>query len=436
MEGIEWIWSLGKFGSKPGLERMNWMLKRLGNPQCNLPVIHVAGTNGKGSTCFILERILTKAGYRVGLFTSPFVLNFTERIVYNSNPISNKDLEKLIQKIKPLAEQAEKEGLEHPTQFEMITVLAILYYSSVDVDIVILETGLGGRLDATNVIEPIVSVITNVDFDHTDVLGNTLEEIAREKAGIVKDNTPIVTGIRNEKAVKEIEKYAHVTNSSTYLIKRDFSFDESNFNGKNFTFNYKGLYKELEGLELSLIGKHQLHNASLALCCTEILQTKGYKKIQNLDIYDALLEVKIPIRMELLTFLKKGDIMLDAAHNPAGIAALMQGLEDMNVNQNWGKIVFLTGALKDKQIEKMIDNFFVLPDEIIITKPNNKRSANPEEIEGKLQKFYNNMKIKTISEIEKATYEGINATNKKGLLVIFGSFYLVAEAKKYIKESF
>ncbi|XOS90365.1 bifunctional folylpolyglutamate synthase/dihydrofolate synthase [Brevibacillus laterosporus] len=276
-EALEWLHSLLRFGLKPGLERMNWMLEELGHPERNLLFVHVAGTNGKGSTCTFLTHVLLEAGISVGTFTSPYITDFRERIRFNNQLIPQDDLVRLVDEIKPLVGRCEQET-EYgcPTEFEVITLLAICYFGRVvRPAIVVWETGLGGRLDSTNVVHPIISVITNVGLDHTNVLGSTIGEIALEKAGIIKSGVPVVIGHFQEEALDVISRITKQKNSKLYRLGSEFNskplFTEVSRGTQHIEYN--SLFRPSSSTyQLGLLGKHQVQNAGVALMVLDLMR--------------------------------------------------------------------------------------------------------------------------------------------------------------------
>ncbi len=439
-EAVSWILGLGKFGSQPGLSRVSWLLEQLDHPQKGLPVVHVAGTNGKGSTCYILERILATAGYRVGMFTSPFVDDFTERMMFCGEPIPSEKLGALVSKLVPLAQEADRLGLGHPTQFEIVTVAAFMYYREVSPDVVILETGLGGRLDATNVVDPWLSIITNVGYDHMDVLGDSLPQIAREKAGIIKSGVPVITGADGE-ALQAIQQESDVREAPLFSLDSDFTFDTSTHPtgrgsmGYGQIFNYRGIFEDHLGLELSLIGAHQKINATLALAAVELLGAHHNLSVGRASITKGLQQVRVPIRVE--RFSQDPAIILDAAHNTEGIAALMAAIRELKEINQWDKIVYVLGFLADKPIEDMIQ-VIDPPDHMICTRPESPRAKDPWELAEilKTKKLGNPDMIEVFSDYSAAIQGGLKRTSQNGLLVIFGSFYLASYARKVLVDLF
>ncbi len=470
---VEWILNLERFGSKPGLERMKWLLARLGNPEQAIPAVHVAGTNGKGSTCHILSEMLTRHGYRVGLFTSPFVYDFCERITINNHAINLEWIGRITDQIKPLAEKAEQSSLKHPTQFEVITVLAFCYFRYQKPDLAILETGLGGRLDATNVIDPEISIITSIGYDHIGVLGETLEEIAREKAGIIKKNRPVIIGFSpNAEGFEEIARRASYCDAPLYRLGEEFCIKNVRKSGKHYVFDYYGVEKNLKSIKPRLLGEKQLTNVSLALAAAEILNSLDKNKgdacricWDDNKLYAAVSEVQVPVRLELITakqytsskvfqenfasiitqyqknkIFTGPDIILDAAHNPEAVANLMKELTFFKqASHHQSKVVFLFGILGDKPVERIIANFHERPDLLIATLPENARALDPERLVQILKKEKNEWQAKEVSmEVERDVTSGMEkgllAAGENGLVVVFGSFYLTVKVRKLLLD--
>jgi len=373
--------SQGKFHINLGLERCQQILKLIGNPEKRLQFIHVAGTNGKGSVCSILSAILTTSGLKTGLFTSPHVFEYTERIKINDIEITKEDFAEKIIKITALAE---KNNI-HLTEFEIITVAAFEYFAENNADIVVLETGLGGRLDATNVIEKnLCSIITNIDFDHTERLGDTIEKIAFEKAGIIKTNCPVIINEINVglEAVKQVAK----DKNSELLVAKETP-------------------KSLNDV-LALKGEYQQENLSLALTAVEILNQKGFN-IKPESIENGLKKVKHPCRFE---YLKKENILIDGAHNPNGTKVLRESLDRYFPNQ---KIKFIFGCLKNKDYPKMMENLFTPFDEIYFYQFDSENACSYKE-------FKNACEYSS-----KPFYEYKKEDN--ALTVICGSFYMIKD---------
>lgn len=339
-EAVDYIESTLWNKTRLGLERERELLKRLGDPQRKLKFIHVAGTNGKGSTCAMLASVLRCAGYRTGLYTSPHICRFNERMQVNGTDISDAELVSITDTVKAVAEATE----DHPSQFEIITAIAMLYFLRQNCDIVVLEVGMGGISDATNIIEkPECSVITTISLEHTEYLGHTLAEIAFNKAGIIKENCPAVC----YPACAEVERvYERITaEKHAPLTKADFSSIRpisDSLDGQ--VFSYKGFEK----LSLPLIGEHQLKNAAVALETVEVLQNHGWK-ISEKNIRDGIADVKWPVRFEVMR--KAPPFIIDGAHNPQCAKALSAALEKYLPGK---QSVFLMGVLADKEYNEII----------------------------------------------------------------------------------
>ena len=300
-EAMKYITEVGNFGSNYGLERTFRLLELLGNPQDNLKLIHVAGTNGKGSTTAMITKMLNGLGYKVGMYTSPFLEEFEERIQINGENIPKDVLAELVTYIKPYIDKVKEEGYGHPTEFEMITVLMLLYFEREKIDFGVVEVGLGGRLDSTNVIIPIVSVITSISFDHTNLLGNNLREIAGEKCGIIKRNIPTIVFPQQEEVMDVVIKKCEKENSKLYIV---------NFNDAQLldivkgdkTFQKVKIKGEKEYiLELPLLGEHQIYNLALAIKVMEVVEKQGFIHLNNKAIENSVREVMWKGRLEVLS---------------------------------------------------------------------------------------------------------------------------------------
>lgn len=319
-DALEWIHSLLKFGIKPGLKRVEWLLERTGNPEKQLTLIHIAGTNGKGSTVEYLRSIFNEAEYSVGTFTSPYLITFNERVSINGVPIADEELLHYSRILKPLVEEVSSTSLGSPTEFEVITVISLLYFADKKPDVVLYETGLGGLYDSTNVIAPILSLITNIGFDHMGILGDTLEDIAFQKAGIIKPNTPVITTVEQDSAITVIKQKAKKTKSGLYLLDRDFSVRhlESMDQGERFIF--KDFDKTEHEYLISMKGTHQIKNAGLAAAAIMHLVKSGEFNISASEIKKGLNKANWAGRFEKVS--QSPDIIIDGAHNQQGVHAL------------------------------------------------------------------------------------------------------------------
>lgn len=372
-KAIEVLTSQGKFYINLGLERISEVLELLDNPQDKLKCIHVAGTNGKGSVCAIIATILEKAGMKVGVYSSPHIFNYTERIKINGIDISREDFSSLVFEV---CEIADKSNI-HLTEFEILTAVMFKYFADKNVDVVVLETGLGGRFDATNVIKTnLCSIITHIDLDHTERLGNTKSKIAFEKAGIIKHNCPIFTS----EGYEEIKDKADAENSLFVMVA---PFEDTT--------------------NLSLKGICQQENLSLALAAIRFL----FPKISEADIQNSLKEVKHPCRFQLCG----NDLIVDASHNPNGVAALRESLDFYYPNK---KRCFVFGCLKNKDYKKMMQILFERGDEIYFYHFNNPNSCTIEELQEACE--FKSKKFKSLDELPKDCMK-----------IICGSFYMLNE---------
>ena len=392
---LKYLYSLDSSKVKLGLKNIKALLKKLGNPEKRLKIIHVAGTNGKGSVCMMISSILQEAGYKVGVYTSPHLKKFNERIRINDRLITDKEILGYYLKIKP--------KITSQSFFEITTAMAFLYFYEKNVDFAVLEVGLGGRLDATNVANPLASVITNIGLEHTDILGNTIEKIAYEKACIIKRNVPIVTGAEG-KALDTIKKTAKKRNAPLILNKKYKK-------NRNNTFNINN-YKNLKLNNLK--GDFQLENASTALTAIEALNKFHNLKINKNIIKNGLRNAKWEGRFEFLG----RNILIDCAHNPSGFEVLIKEIKKLD----YKKLILVTGLMKDKDIEKIIELLNPVADYFIITKAKNERAAEPEFISQFIKKPF-----KIIKNPKNALKYAKNIADKKDLVLVAGSIYVAGE---------
>jgi len=427
-EALKYIYDLDKYGIKLGLKNIEYLLFLLGNPHQKLNIIHIGGTNGKGSTCSLISSILQSAGFKVGLYTSPHLVDFTERMKINYRSINQKKVATLLERIKPLVEKvAHTPYYTHPTFFEVITAMAFIYFFEEKVDFLVLEVGLGGRLDATNVCEPLISVITHLDYDHMDKLGNSLEEIAREKGGIIKSGGIVITSNQFEKADQEINKIARQRNSIIYKVGREIKYEIIKSDLKGIIFNLHGIYNNYINLHTPLLGRHQAENAATAITAVEALKIKGIC-ISEKEIRDGLEKVKWPGRLEIIQ--KKPMLVLDGAHNPNGIEIVKQALEEIFC---YHRLILVLGIFADKDYKKMIKIIAPLADLIIATKAKNPRATPPQIIAKEAAQYIDRNKIMVTKNIPQAINYAISNSHKDDLICITGSLYTIGEAKRYFK---
>ena len=319
-EALEYINDKDKFGSRLGLDSIGKLLSLLGNPQKGLNYIHIGGTNGKGSTASYLAHVLKAGGYKVGLFTSPYIERFNERIQINGEDIPNETLGRLTSTIREKADIMVKKGYDHPTTFEIITAIGFMYFKEERTDYAILEVGLGGRFDSTNIIDkPLVSVITTIDFDHIDILGDTLGKIAYQKAGIIKDNSIVISYPQEEESLEVLKKVSREKNSEFYLCPMEnINIKSASNRGSIFDFQYKDT--KIEDIKIKMLGEYQVYNAALALTTLLIMKERELLSIEKEDIYRGLNDTKWPGRLEIIG--EDPIFLIDGAHNVQGLAHL------------------------------------------------------------------------------------------------------------------
>jgi dihydrofolate synthase / folylpolyglutamate synthase len=425
-EALEWIHGRLRLGIKPGLTRMEWMMEKLGHPELKMKTVHIGGTNGKGSTVTFLRSILEAAGYSVGTFTSPYIEQFNERISVNGKPISDEEILELTNVIAPLADELEVTELGGPTEFEVITAMSFYYFANVNqVDIVLYEVGLGGRFDSTNIIQPIASIITNIGLDHTNILGSTYEEIAFEKAGIIKEGIPTFTAVKNGKALKVIKDQAEKKHAPLYKLNQDFSITSHSPQARGEVFTLKNDHQSLNQLEISMIGQHQTENAALAVMTAQSIHQGEDFSISEVAIRKGLKTAYWPGRFEILS--KDPLVIIDGAHNDEGILALVHELSSRYSN-NTIHIVF--AALKDKKLDQMINQLDQVADEISFVSFDFPRAA--EAIDLFTLSHSKNKRIgeKWDSHLAKC----IQNMEPDSVLVVTGSLYFISEAKPHLCE--
>ncbi len=406
---LDWIHSTELFGSVLGLSSIRELLKRLGNPQNRMKIIHVAGTNGKGSVCSMLASILSESGYKTGLYTSPYIEQFRERIRIDGEMISADCLAKCGEQVKNACEQMTKEGLSHPTEFELVTALGFLYYAEQQCDFVVLEVGLGGRLDATNVIDaPLLSVITSIDFDHVARLGNTLKEIAFEKCGIIKKGTVVVSTPNQPEEVLQVIKARSDEESASLCIAKQP--DNIHATMKDTTFDYNGI-----SYSLPLLGQYQAQNGATVLEAVKQLQHLGIT-ISASALKNGLAKVKHIARMELI----RPNLLIDGGHNLSGIKALTSFIRQ---TKKKGRIYVVAGMLNDKDYIECAKLLRELADILIATETDNPRKLGAKEFAECCQADL------CEPDLVKAVQTALDQATDKDLVIACGSFTLVGPVR-------
>lgn len=424
-EALQFIHESHKFGMRLGLDNIKKLLELLGNPQNNLNIIHVAGTNGKGSTCSFISSILKESGYKVGLYTSPFLETFTERIRINGENIREEEVGKIVSLIKEKIEIMVSEGYSYPTEFEIVTAMAFYYYNQEKVDFVALEVGLGGRYDATNVIDkPVVSAITSISLDHTGILGDTLGKIAFEKGGIIKEDCPTIVYPQQE-AASEVIKNICDEKSSKY-IECDFKNIEiksSNINSQIYNCNING--KKLRDLEIKLIGDHQIKNSIVALNVIEYLNDIKITNISEENIRKGLLETKWPGRIEKIS--ENPMFIIDGAHNEEGAKSLANSIDKYFEDKNK---VLVIGMLEDKDIESVLDLLVPKFNTVITTTPDNPRAIDANKLKEKIERY--NIEVNCKPNIKEAVDYALEISNKDDVIISAGSLYMIGNVRSII----
>lgn len=430
-EAINYIENTAQFGMKLGLERTEKILELLGDPHKKVKMIHIAGTNGKGSTTAMVSRVLMEAGYKVGTYISPYIEEFEERIQINNENIPKDDLVHIITEVSKAIDEVIALGYQNPTQFEIITCAAFLYYHMKKVDYAVIEVGLGGRLDSTNVITPILSIITSISLDHVAILGDTLDKIAFEKAGIIKEGIPTVLFPQQPEAELAIEKVA--TEKKSLLIKVDndkarfIDSYEVEVNGEKKVIQKVEIktLRENYNLELALLGKHQIFNATVAVHACEKLIDLGVK-ISKENIANGMKTVKWPGRLEIM----KTDprVVIDGAHNIDGISKLT---ESIDMYFKYDNLILILGILADKQVREMIETIVPKASRVIAVTPNSERAELAEDLKAEIENL--GVACEAVEDYRKAYEKALRYCTEKDLLLISGSLYMIGDMRKIIR---
>jgi len=416
-QSLDYLYRLEKFGMIFGLTQVERILGAIGNPHREIQAIHIGGTNGKGSTAAMMSSILQKEGYRVGLYTSPHLIRFTERIKVNEKEIKEEEVATLAAWMRKEIEAA---GVTPPfTFFDFTTAMALHYFKQKLVDLAILEVGLGGKLDSTNVVDPLVSIITNIAKDHEEYLGKSISKIAREKAGIIKKGKPFITAATQPQVLRLFSKVCQEKGSPYLRVGKEFRYHRE----EDGNFDYEGLNRKLWGIHLNLKGFHQVINATTALGAMEVLEDLGYR-VSTDAMVNGLRGVDWPGRLEMVSSFPR--VILDGAHNPAGALVLKESLEK---EFQYERLILLIGIMKDKDIQSMLRLLAPLADRIILTKPHTDRATPPLLLKKTLGQ--NGKKAEIEEDLREAIERGLSLTQKEDLLCITGSLYTVGEARAY-----
>jgi dihydrofolate synthase/folylpolyglutamate synthase len=418
---LAYLENLSKFGINLGMARIERLLALMQHPERRFKTIHVTGTNGKGSTTAMLSAILTASGIKNGMYTSPHLHDYPERMVVNGQAITREEFAQSITYTNQFVEQMLKDGFEQPTEFEVITAAAFYYFAAVGVEYAVIEVGLGGLLDSTNVIIPQVSVITNVTLEHTDRCGSTIADVARHKAGIIKDGVPVVTAAKGE-PLAIIKKTAKEKNSRVYVKEEQFTSEFKGLaNGKQQIFFDAGELGRLES-SLNLIGCHQLENSAVAVA-TALLLKQEESRITAQAIKSALEIVRWPGRFEMVP--GSPMIVIDGAHNPDGARVLRQNLDQVFAGR---EITFALGILRDKDVSGIIRELIRTTDTVVTVQPLSYRAATPEEIAREIEARH----VEAAASIESGIERAKQLAGADGVVCVAGSLYLIGEARQII----
>lgn len=426
-EAIEYIHSTYRFGSKLGLENITKLMDLLDNPQEKMKIIHIAGTNGKGSTSNMIHDILVSAGYKVGLFISPYLEEFTERIQINKQQISKDSLAKVTSVVKEKINKMVNDGYNHPTEFEVVTAIGLQFFYESKVDFVVLEVGMGGRCDATNVInKSLMSIITSISFDHIQYLGNTIEKIAYEKAGIIKENGLVIVYPQDFRIVEVIKQQAKEKKATVIETNRhDIEMINGDLFGQNIKYKKEDVF-DLPIFKLKLLGDHQMYNCVTALRACEELKKLGYS-IEEENIIESLSTCSFPGRFEVIN--QNPIIILDGGHNVSGVESFTNAIKKYLNNK---KITLFYGMLKDKNPSDVIDYLLSISNKIYTLTPNNPRAMSAEEISDLINKHSGTNISAPLCSIDKAV-DIINSSNDNDCFAFVGSLYMLGEVRKKLK---
>ncbi len=408
------------------LERVRVLLRRLGSPESGLKIVHIAGTKGKGSTAAMISSVLRKAGYRVGLFTSPHLHTFRERVQVDGELISGEDFAAAIERVKPHVEELNAAG-EHGyiTTFEALTAMALLYFAEQGVEALVFEVGVGGRLDATNVVTPEVSVITSVSRDHTELLGETLAEIAGEKAGIIKPGIPVVVAPQRPEAEEAIERIARERGSEMVNVGREVvwrSLEHGGWGQKLLVRDFENEYR----VSMPLIGDHQQENAATAITALSVLRSKGWR-ISDGDIVDGFGDIRWPGRMEELG--RRPLVIADGAHNGDSARRLREALQKY---YEFRKAVLVVGVSADKNVEDIASELVPLAPTVILTKSRHARAAEPDSIADAFRRP--DIIVGTTGSVKEALQRARELASEEDLVCVTGSLFVVGEAIEAVKR--
>lgn len=426
-ECLDQLFKLGRFGIKLELETIENILRFLNNPHKNYRIVHVAGTNGKGSTATYVSSILRQAGFKTGIYTSPHLVRFNERICVDGQEISDEQVMEAFKAVKTV-----DIGKRKATFFEITTAMAFVHFARQKVDWAVIETGMGGRFDATNIVVPQVSIITNLSIEHTDYLGSTIRDLAREKGGIIKHHTPVVTAVSQPSGIEVLERVAQERKAPLFRYKKEFSTRKHP--GKS-AIQYHGIFQDFSSIDMPLPGDHQKENLGLALAACELIFDKLKNSDKRVDlkpdlVLQGLAGAKWPGRLEVVQ--KDPLVILDGAHNLKAAQFLGKYLASSLEGK---KLTLVIGILSDKPYEAMLGHLLPCADKLILTRPKIDRSLDTKILKASARKFFQGP-ILEIQDVIEATTQAIEGASKDEAICIAGSLYVVGEAKQKIDMDF
>lgn len=423
---IGWLEGFQQFGINLGLDRINVLVEMLDHPEKKIKTIHVAGTNGKGSVCRYITSVLLCAGYTVGLYVSPHLETILERFSINNVMITKGEFAQIASDVRQVVDSLHEQDIV-PTYFEITTVMMFLWFAKRNVDYAVIEVGLGGRYDATNIITPLVSIITNISLDHTKILGDTVEKIAYEKAGIIKPNIPVVTGA-DKQALQVIQQEAEKNQSEIYNISpSDVTIVSSDEQGQ--IISYKGILHD-QTVETQNLGSYQRENVAIALLALDVLQTQGLFLPED-AVNEGIKEMKHPGRMEMIN--EDPLIILDGAHNPSAMLMLKRTMKELFEQR---RIIVVFGVMADKAVEEIIEQILCFADHIIVTHPDMSRAMSPEDIQKIIVSLSKDAKITMSQTVTEGLDKAMAIAKTTDIILVTGSLFTVGEARTDFRKRY
>jgi dihydrofolate synthase/folylpolyglutamate synthase len=426
MSSLDYLLSFQKFGIKLGLDNITRLLESLGNPHHEFPAIHVAGTNGKGSVAAFIHSALTSMGYRVGRFTSPHLVDFSERIVVGNDQITASQLDDLIERLRPAVEEMKGGELpDHPTFFEAVTAMAFMHFADENTDFAVVEVGMGGRYDSTNVVSPCVSVINNVSVEHRAYLGDTLAEIAVEKAGIIKPGVDLVSAVLEDEARNVIERRVGECGVKAYFLSSEFSFKARADAFPKQWVDFQGPWRRLDDTEINLAGAFQACNAAVALMTLEVLREKGLIRADETALRRGIAATRWPARLEQLA--DSPTIILDSAHNPAAMATSVDAVLQLFPGR---RILPVVGMLNDKDVTESLRHLRRLGDSVVVTRAEYARALPAKDMAESAVNIFKN--VCREDSIATAIESALGEVEPGDMILITGSLFNVAEVREFM----